>query len=102
MDTSATGVTVVGSLDVLLLVLGSEAVPVTTATLVTPGAAAAPTETIRVIELLAPEVRPPALEATTVEPPEPVKSQPVPLPETKVSPVGSVSVSDSVPDGEGP
>src|SRR5690242_6131032 len=98
----ATGITVVGSLELLLVESGSAAVPETLAVLVTPGAAAAPTATTKVMVLLPPEARPVVLVPITLWPDEPVKSQPEPLAETKVIPVGSVSVNDSVPEGSGP
>src|SRR6266851_3271708 len=101
MLTSAVGFTVVGSLEVLLARLGSGAVPLTVAVLVTDGAAAAPTPTVRVMVELPPEARPAALVQLTIWPLA-LHVHPLPVPETKLRPAGRVSPTVSVPDGDGP
>ena len=89
---SADGITVVGSFAVLLLELGSGVVLVTVAVLVTLAAVFAPTLTVKVIAELAPEASPLVLVQVTVCP-EAVQLQPVPVPDTKLMPVGRVSVT---------
>src|SRR5438067_270527 len=64
----------------------------TVAVLVTPGAAAAVTATVRVMLLVAPEARGPGFVQVTTWPLA-LQVQPSPVAETNVRPAGSVSVS---------
>src|SRR5262245_24115914 len=89
------GFTVVGSDDELLPVLVSPVVA-TVAVLVTLGTAAAPTLTVNVIVLVALAASGPALVQVTTWPTA-EQGQPVPVPDTNVSPVGKVSPIVIVP-----
>src|SRR2546428_10306498 len=88
-------VTMVESVAVLLDKLVSPAVE-TLAVLITLGTAAAATPTVRLKLVLPPADTGPAEKQVTVCP-EARKLQPVPEPETKLKPVGSVSVTVMVP-----
>ena len=90
---SADGITVVGaSVKVLLLESGSGVVLETLAVLVTVAAVFAPTPTVKVIVEFVPDASPSVLVQVTVCP-EAVQVQPVPVPDTKLMPVGKVSVT---------
>lgn len=88
---SAVGITVVGSLALLLPGVGSVVVLETVAVLVTV-VAAAPTATVKLIVELAPEAKELEFVQVTVCP-EAEQIQFVPVPDTKVKPVGKVSVT---------
>ena len=87
--------TVVGSEAELLAGLASPEVA-TVAVLVTEGEAAPETATVSVIVLLAPAASEPELVQVTV-PPRAEQFQPVPVPETKLKPIGRGSVTVIVP-----
>src|SRR5205814_360464 len=90
-----------GSELVLLVPSGSVTLPDTVALLVTEGAAAGPTATVRVMADVAPLARPAAFVQVTAWPTA-LQLHPVPVPDTKVSPAGSVSVTVRAPESEGP
>ena len=92
---SALGVTVVGSLELLLAALVSPDAA-TVAVLVTLGTAPAATVTVSVMALLPPAPMEPELVHVTACPPA-EQLHPLPAPETKPRPVGSVSVTVVVP-----
>jgi hypothetical protein len=92
---AVTSATVVGSDAVLLAAFVSPGVE-TVAEFVTPGAAAHPTATVSVNEVIAPGESGPPFVAVTVWP-TCEKPHPEPLPETNESPAGSVSVTVRLP-----
>ena len=77
---SGIGMTLTGSLELLLAVFGSAVTAVTLAVFVVLGAAAGPTETESVIVVDAPDASPAGSEQVTVEPAAP-QVHPAPVPE---------------------
>jgi hypothetical protein len=98
---SSTGLTVVGSDDVLLAGFESVTGLETVAVLVTDGAAAAATPTVKVIVLDPADASPPAA-VHVITWPDAEHDQPAPVPETNDRPAGSVSLTVMTPDGDGP
>lgn len=95
------GITVVGSLAVLLAGVGSVVVVLETVAVFVTVAAVAPTATVKLIVELAPEAKGLEFVQVTVCP-EAEQVQPVPVPDTNVKPVGKVSVTVTELVEEGP
>ena len=95
-DRSALGLTIVGSLAVLLPGVESLVVLEALAVLVTVGAAWGLTATVKLIVEVAPDAKGLGLVQVTVCP-DAEQLQFVPVPETKLSPVGKASVTVSGP-----